>query len=216
MNEDNFKKWLFNFPQLVKIEERKLIFSLLDNVKKITGQSKEDILIAVDFNDKDKTTQKLESILTELRTVVFLKDFCFTEIKILKSKKKTPCPDISAKFHYKKFVIEVKCLTKFHSREKDIYNVYSIKNNKFIKTLLSIFEKAEKQFKQFQNSNKLLVFVLNRSPELELYTKEDLENILNNLFDKLKDKNLKGMYFGVCTGSEVNGELCNLISPKIF
>ena len=87
---------------------------LLEKVSKITKYTKEEILEKCDYIIVDTKKEKLESILAELRSVIFLNTISFKNIEILKRHKKKKNVDILASLSNDKFDIEVTCFTKEH------------------------------------------------------------------------------------------------------
>jgi len=215
MKEKQFKNWLQNYPIKLNNNQKKNILKLLNNVSKITEKPAVSILKGIDFNPSDKSIEKLEAILAELRAVAFLKNNTFQKITLLSSKKKQSYPDMIAERDGQKFVIEVACLTKKHSRKKiSKLDVYEFDDNKFVNTLKSIAKRKKEQLDVIESKKKMLVFIINRSPDLELYNLNEYKNILKNLVSEL-EWNSKKYYFAVVTGCEINGELCDLIYPAL-
>lgn len=210
----DFQKWLSNFPEKVRDKEKAAILDLIQNVKGVTQQSIEEILEGVDFRSQEKSIEKLEAILAELRTVIFLNNSNFVDIKLYSGKKKRKNPDISARWKSQQFTTEVACLTKKNSRDKiPGLDIYSIDDKKLLNTLESIAKNKKEQLDITKDEKKLLTFVVNRSPDLELHTLEDYKDILKNLVEKLKWGAI--YHFAIVTGSEINGRQCDLIYPNL-
>lgn len=201
--EQKFYQWILNFPNDVKSENCNAILNLFSNVKEITGQSSEEVLEGVDFTEADKRLEKLEAVLAELRAVMFLKNYSFTGISLLPgdASLKTRRPDILAQKDGVSFAIEVKCLTAAHSREKiPGLNIYRLDDDKFLTTLKSYTEKAKTQLDSIKSDKKMMVFVLNRAPDLQLHKKEEYQKIIQCLIGQLNWG--QEYYLGFLTGME--------------
>ncbi len=214
MNEKQFIRWLDNFREIDNFAKKHIV-NLIKKVGKITQESFDNVLKGVDFEVEEKTIEKLEAMLGELRAISFLNNIGFVDIKLLPSKKKNVNPDISAKWQGKEFVGEVACLTKKHSRKKiPELKVYGIDDDKFVNTLKTISQKKKRQLDAIKNVRKILIFIINRSPDVELHALDEYKTILKKLNSRLK-WNDENYYFAIVTGNEVNGKLCDIIYPAL-
>lgn len=205
----DFISWLDKFEVTKSNVVRSRILNLFEKVKNITNLSSEQILQGIDFDPNDKKREKLESLLSELRAVAFLHNEGFNNIILQPKRDKQKNFDISAVFNDKIFAIEVACLTEEHSRKKESgINAYKIDDSKFIRDLS---EKAKIKKLQLDVVNddcvKMLIFVINRAPELPLYNYDDYKRVLQVLNTNLGWGN--GYYLGLINGSE------DLVYPKI-
>lgn len=190
-----FCQWLSNFPNLIKDKEKRAIMKLLEDVKQVLQQEYDEILEGGDFDQNDKSIEKLEAMLAEWRSVIFLKNHNFIDIKLLPSNRKVKVPDILASFSSHSFAIEVKCLTKAHSRSKiQGIDAYSLDDDKLRNTLKTIAKSAKPQLDSKTSDNKMLIFVLNRGPDAELHTKQENKTIIEALANNLNWG--KEYYFG--------------------
>lgn len=199
-NLSDFVLWLESFPQVKNGDTQNRILKLLENVEQICSVSTKQALSGVDFDRNDCRYEKLEAIISELRSVVFLKEKGFINSRLQERCLDKKHFDISAVFANKKYAIEVACLTQKNSRAKiKGVDCYRLDEAKFIKSLKTL---ALRKKPQLETSNadhrKLLIFVINRTPERELYCLQDYGNILHSLSDLLCWGN--DYYFGVVTG----------------
>ncbi len=103
------------------------------NASKIVKMSPTDLLKNLDFQKNNKTMEKIEGLLAELRTIFWLDNFGFSDIKPLKAKKSLKSPDFKAIYKNKKAAIEVYCLTEKHEQQKDkILDCYVNTDDNFI------------------------------------------------------------------------------------
>ncbi len=112
---------LYQKTQDPRLSDDKVRSEIKEQVKKscdITSMTEDDLLKRLDFKPNDLTIEALESFLAELRSVIWLHIFGFSEIEPLQAKK-TLQPDFIAKFNGKKCVIEVFCLTETYGQKKD-------------------------------------------------------------------------------------------------
>jgi hypothetical protein len=185
------------------------IQKLIQKVSSITNQSINEIIKNSDFNKNDKSIEKLEAILSEFRSIVFLDNIGFKNIKLLKAQKKISQVDISAEIYNKKFDIEVTCLTAFHSREKTIFpdtkhSCFIFDNDKFLKTFTDKMNGKKGKINQVKkggsNKFKMIIIVLNRSPEKECYNLKEYKNIIKETY---KTINLnKNLFLGFITSNQ--------------
>lgn len=198
----NFVGWLDNFPRSKSKDTQNRILQLLKNAGHACDLDVEDLLSGVDFDPNNPTEQKLESIISELRAIVFLNEVGFKDIRPLARCAERKKADLCAQFKDQKFAIEAACLTSVHSREKmNGMDAYSLDREKFITTLRSIAEGKKSQIDADTSvQGKLVIFVINRSPERELYSREDYSAILASLSTYLDWGS--GYFFAVVTGLE--------------
>jgi DNA gyrase/topoisomerase IV subunit A len=180
----------------------KNIRKLVKNVSDITKRTEIETLKGCDFKIEDKKIEKLEAILSELRAVVFLDNFNYKNIKLLEVSKNRRRPDIYAELPNKgNFYIEVTCLTEFHSRKPNGLS-YILDNRKFKNEFLTRISAKEKQLKGIKSNYKMIIFVLNKFPEIALCNKKEYWEIIKDCYE---EKQLENNYFlGFITG--VNNE----------
>ncbi|NTV22578.1 MAG: hypothetical protein HGB03_03395 [Candidatus Yonathbacteria bacterium] len=184
--ENDFRTYIKNFS--CEKEEVEGCMKLLNNVVSIINDDISIVLRGVDFNPKDKKKEKLESILSEMRTVCFLNNKGFQEIKFISAKKNQKEVDISAKIKEKEFFIEVKCLTEEYSRPKEHYvDAYLFDDKKFFRTLDTLVCKNLEQLLQYEKEKRIFTFVFNRAPELQCCNKEYYMLSVKKLYEKYKE-----------------------------
>ena len=204
-----FIRWLESYQQAKEPAVKIGILDLFDRVKNISSTTDEGLLTGLDFDPNDTALEKLESLIAELRAAVFLHETGFTDIKLIPKMKKKKSYDISTKFGNENFIVEVACLTKTHSRKKLTgVDAYLLDTDKFKATLKDIAEKKKNQLNINGASYRaLLIFVLNRSPEVELYNFAEYRKFIESLYSQLAWG--QGYYLGFVTGTE------NFIYPTI-
>lgn len=174
------------------------IDSLLNKVSSVTAQSIDNIIICSDFKGQELSIEKLESIISELRAVVFLHNNNFLNIKLLKRFKNKPRVDIYAEKLDKNFNIEVTCLTAEHSREKNgLY--YILDDDKFLREFTSRIKSKISQLNNGVNNKKMLIFVMNRYPEKALTDEKKYREFFKKAYDQSELNN--NYYLGLVTGN---------------
>lgn len=192
----------------------------LYKASQITNFSIPVLLSRLSFKPNDKTIEALESFLAELRAIFWLKNFGFTEITPLGASNSQPQPDFTAKFNSKDCAIEVFCLTHTHQQQKDsslgVYVNFDpcFEGSKFRRDFIS---KASEKKKQLDARNdveiKILLCVVNSSPIIYLNDKKSMQSHAGCLYDKLKWGD--NYFVGLLTGANINGELTDVIYPKL-
>lgn len=212
-----FKKTKDN--RLAEDKVRLQIIRMMDEASKITKLSFSELLKRLDFKPQDLTIEALESFLAELRSIVWLRDFSFTNIVPLKAKKKNTQPDFSAQYGNKTCVVEVFCLTQKHEQQKDpSLNAYknfdpNFEGSKFGRDFISTAKDKKLQLDSMKADIKILLCVVNSQPMIRLNTKTDFENYAELLHKKLSWGN--GYYLGILTGVSANGVPSDTIFPKL-
>ena len=136
------------------------ITSLVEKTSIVTNQSTNEVIECSDFREQELSKEKLESIIAELRSVVFLDNNKFKNIKLIKSSKNKSC-DIYAENLNRKFDIEVTCLTNTYSRGKDGPS-YILDNDKFLREFTGRITTKIDQLKAGVNNYKMIIFTMNR------------------------------------------------------
>lgn len=203
MSTDNFMEIFDKFKKCVeKLGHRESIAgieSLLKSASDATGQNTENILECCDFKkDGELSIEKLEAILAEIRSINFLKNNCFINIKLLKAHKNKKRPDLYAEIATKRFDIEVTCLTNAHSRKKQ-GSVYTFRDHKFLDEFTGRITKKIAQLETGSNKFKMIIFVLNHYPEKALCNKQEYEKFIEQAYKKSQLSN--NWYLGLVTGS---------------
>lgn len=208
-NAENFIEYVKGLGKEYALNGEKGICSLLSKVAYITKQSTDDVLSGADFKKEEINIEKLEAIIAELRTVVFLNNFKFESIELIKAKKSTKSPDIECKLGNKKFCVEVTCLTAEYSRKKE-GNKYPFDNEKFKREFIERINIKNKQFELREESGKMFCFVLNKQPDLACYSKDEYIEIIKKVYNETYLN--EGYYIGFITG--LNDE--DFIYPDLF
>lgn len=205
----NFVGWLDKFPRSKSEDTQNRILKLLENAGHICNLDIESLLVGVDFDKSNLTEQKLESIISEIRAIAFLNDIGFKKIQPQARRSKQKRADLCAQYKDQRCVIEVACLTSVNSREKmKGIDAYCLDQAKFFTTLRTIAEDKKEQIDIDTSAQiRLLVFVINRSPERELYSLKDYSTVLVSFSTNLNWGS--GYFFAVVTGSE------DLIYPNL-
>ena len=208
-----------NNPSAFNGDRSEIEMDILDRLKratKITNLTFNDLLEKLDFSPNDKSLEKLESFLSELRAIFWINNFSFKQITPLKARKKRPNPDFQAYYQGKKVIIEVACITKTHEQQKDKkYKVYINWNEKFRQIIIDKANNKIRQLDSFNSKIKVLLFVINSEPIKSLNNKRDLADIIENVYQQLKWKH--PYYLGVCTGMVDldTGEINDFIYPEL-
>lgn len=177
--KEKFFEYLKSLGYQDRINE---VNKLLKKVSKITKDDEDKVLESSDFSYNDKKVARLEALIGELRVVVFLDRFNFVNIKLLKASQSGRRSDINAELSQEPFFIEVTCLTKFYSR-KSYNGIYVLDNDKFKRELKGkILNKKEQLDGKEGKYKKMIVFVLNKYPELALYQKEEYLKIVESCY----------------------------------
>jgi len=187
--ENDFRSYIKDFSY--GNQETEAAVLLLRRTAEIIKDDIHTVLEGVDFEPKDMKEEKLESIISEMRTICFLNGKGFDTIKLIPSKNK-PAPDISAKRNGENFFIEVKCLTNIHSRKKeDGLLCHSFDDEKFFRTLDGLVGNNIEQLKGYREieieTKKVFALVLNRSPELQCYSSGEYRVLIEGLYQKHKE-----------------------------
>ena len=194
------------------------IISLLEKASKITKLSIPDLLAKIYFKPNSLNIEDLEAFLAELRAIIWLNNFGFSDINPIKPKK-IPQPDFLANYQSEKSAIEVFCLTQAHQQQKDnSLNVYvnfdpQFDDSKFGRDFISRVEDKKRQLDSVNADIKLLLCVVNSQPMVNLNDKENWDKNAEFLYKKLNLEN--NYYVGILTGAVVNGKLSDTIYPKI-
>lgn len=192
---------------------RSQILNKINKACKITNLSFSDILQRLDFKPNSLTIEALESFLAELRSIFWLQDFRFIEIKPLQARKKSAQPDFTAKHRNKTCVIEVFCLTQMHEQQRDpALNVYvnfdpQSNGSKLGRDFMSATDNKKKQLDVIDADIKILLCVINLSPVVALNTNDDMSKHAKFLCEKLGWG--AGYYIGILAGGD------SVIYPEI-
>lgn len=208
-----------NYDWLVDKEARSRIWNSLQKASKITGLSLSELLARIDFKQNDLRIEALDSFLAELRSIFWLQNLGFSKITPNKAKKKTKYPDFEAQFGGKKCAIEVFCLTEKHGQKPNpVINAYVNFNpqwegSKFGRDFIAIANRKKKQLDSVDADIKFLLCVVNIEIMTSANRKKDWEKHAEFLYNKLSWGS--GYYIGILTGASVNGELTDVIFPKL-
>jgi hypothetical protein len=207
-----------NYDSLDSFGVRMNIVSLSRKACKITKLSVSDLLDKIYFKPNSLNIEDLEAFVAELRAIIWLDNFGFSDIKPIKPKK-IHQPDLLANYKGKKSAIEVFCLTQTHEQQKDkTLNVYvnfkpQFDGSKFGRDFITKSEGEKKQLDSVNADIRLLLCAVNSQPMVDLNDKEDWDKHAEFLYKKLNWGN--NYYIGILTGAVVNGELTDTIYPKI-
>jgi hypothetical protein len=197
------------------------IISLLKETSKITELSIPDLLATIYFKPNSLNIEGLEAFLSELRAIIWLNNFGFSNIRPIKAKK-DPQPDFLADYQDKKSTIEVFCLTQTHEQRPEppykdkSLNVYvnfdpEFDSSKFGRDFISKAKDKKKQLdsldKDMKIDIKILLCVVNSQSMVSLNKKDDWDKHAEYLYNKLNWGN--NYYIGILTGSG------DTIYPKI-
>jgi len=198
---------------------RRLIIDGISQTSKIIGMFSQDLLKGLDFKPKDLTIEAFEAFLAELRSIFWLRNFGFANIKPLAMSKKKQ-PDFTAKYGNKMCAIEVFCLTQKHEQQKDpVLGVYknfdpNFNDSKFGCDFIS---KANEKKKQLDSSQdfimKILLCVINSRSIINLNTSKEMKQHAKFLLNQLKWEG--NYYIGFLTGVEVNGDMTDVVYPRL-
>ncbi len=172
------------------------ITSLVEKVSSVTNQSINEVIRCSDFREQELSKEKLESIIAELRSVMFLDNNNFKNIKLIKSSK-NKSSDIYAENLNRKFDIEVTCLTNTYSRGKDGPS-YILDNDKFLREFTGRITTKIDQLKAGVNSYKMIIFTMNRYPEKALTDDKEYRELIKEAYNQSKLSN--DYYLGLLTG----------------
>lgn len=92
------------------------LFTLSSN---IVGLSPDELLLQLNFKVNDQDETRLGALFAELRSVNFLHEEGFSDIKIIKANRRGKSADFSATYHCLKFAIETTNFS-YQSEKKDI------------------------------------------------------------------------------------------------
>ena len=199
---------------------RRAIIDKVNCASEVVCMSSQDLLVRLDFKPKDKTIEALEAFLAELRSIFWLRDFGFTDIKPL-AMGKDKQPDFTSKFGNKMCAIEVFCLTQKHEQQKDsslgVYKNFdsNFAGSKFGRDFMSKANEKKKQIdsKKVAAEMKILLCVINSSSIINLDTLKEMEQHAELLFKQLKWGD--NYYVGLLTGAEINGNITDVVYPKL-
>lgn len=198
MEKDVFDIFIEHVSKLGYSSSITKVKSLIKNVSDITNQSIDEVIRCSDFKDQDLRREKLESIIAELRSVVFLDNNNFKNIKLIKSSKKKPSCDIYAENLNRKFDIEVTCLTNTYSRPKEKDRPYYIlDNDKFLREFTSRIKTKVDQLNAGVNSYKMIIFTMNHYPEKALTDEKKYRELIKKAYSQSRLGN--NYYLGLIT-----------------
>jgi len=191
---DKFLKYVSKFGYNASVVSG--VRSLVGKVSIVTSQDIDEVLISSDFRESEFSKEKLESIIAELRSVMFLKNNNFQNIKLIRGSKTKSC-DIYAENGHEKFDVEVTCLTATHSRGKNGLS-YVFDDDKFLREFTDRINSKLNQLNAGISNHKMLVFVVNRYPEIALTNGQEYEKLIRVAYEQ---SSLASKYYlGLVTG----------------
>lgn len=164
---------------------------------KIVSLSPDDLLKKLDFQSKDLSPERIESLLGELDTIHFLDKKGFTNITPIRAKP-TKSPDFSAERNGDDFLIEVVTSIYFASR---------IFHDSIVKWATSRLQNDDKLSQLNTGSagyKKLFVCILNSSGAVALNTRSDYLEMLKEIWEEVGS--IQNLYIAIVTGRTAIGE----------
>jgi len=175
----------------------------------ITNLTPDVLLQKIDFNKRDLSIERIESILGELRTILFLSETGFSDITPIRGTKDKSA-DFHAYYNDLHFSIEVATLIRYSTRTSND-SVIAWAKSKLIdeKKLIQLNNTAL----EFNADNKLFVCVIN-SRIINLNTHSDFIEIAKEIWEFTgKDPSL---YIAIITGRvDINNISDNCIYPDL-
>lgn len=173
----------------------------------ITGLCPDEILTAIDFQLNDLSKARIESLLGELRSIHFLKNFGFSEITPIQASRGIKTPDFSANFKTVPFYIEVATLISTSERATPEGCVEWAKMKLINKGKLEQLSAPEGEYK------KLFIMVIN-SIGLQIFeNKESYLMILKEIKEGIDYPD--DLFCGILTGRNSNGIEDDCIYPPL-
>jgi hypothetical protein len=167
------KEWA---QRIIKPSCLKAIEGLFNKACTITGCFPHELLNGIDFNKNDLTKEKLESLLAELRTIIWINSLGMRKIRPL-SQKQNRFVDLIAEHKNVNCGIEVFCAP-------EDYNRYPGHTKKSCDLVDYFVKKGVEKKQQLDNSGcdlKLLVLVLNASPAIQLMNRDEYIELLTSV-----------------------------------
>ena len=170
-------------------------FEVLDQrflaCSKIVSLSPDDLLKKLDFQLKDLSPERIESLLGELRTINFLDNNGFTNITPIRANS-TKSPDFSAGKNGDKFLIEV---------ATSIYFAPRTFHDSVVKWATSRVQNDDKLSQMKTDSNvykNLFVCILNSSGAVVLNKRSDYLKMLKEIWEGVGS--IQNLYIAIVTG----------------
>ena len=170
-------------------------FEVLDSQFKsgaeIVSLSPDDLLKKLDFNRKDLSPERIESLLGELRTIHFLHNNGFTDIVPIRATSKRS-PDFTAKKNGVDFQIEV--ATSIHSAPRTFHDSVV----KWATAKLKNDNKLSQMNSGSSESHKMFVCILNSSGAVALNEHSDYINMVKHVWEALGS--IPNLHIAIVTG----------------
>lgn len=175
------------------------VLEMLKEASKITALSLHGLLMGLDFAPTDKSVEKLESLLAELRSVFWLRNFMFSKIVPIRKYKKQRKADIFAQYQSRSVAIEVFCLTETHEQREDPeIGGFIDCNSKFTEDFIVKANKKKAQLDEGKKDIEILLCVVNSFPIKTLKVKSNFVSFLEDVHKELNWG--KSYYVGILTG----------------
>ena len=170
-------------------------FEVLDRqfsaCSKIVSLSPDDLLKKLDFQSKDLSPERIESLLGELRTIHFLDNNGFTNITPIRANS-TKSPDFSAEKNGDNFLIEV--VTSIYFAPRNFHNT-------IVKLAISRLQNDDKLSQMNTGSaiyKNLFVCILNSLGAVALNKRSDYLIMLKEIWEKVGS--IQNLYIAIVTG----------------
>lgn len=180
---------------------------------KITNLSPQDVIDRTDINLEQFTSEKLESAFAELRTIIYLDDCGFSDIKPLKSENTTEA-DLMACHDGVKFAIEVRCFVDEIKEEE--YMKIEWKKREIEEVIKNRFKQKKKQLirtgEKYNCEKKMLCLVINTPSRVALNDQKDFKSILESVYKV--EGYPPDTHFAIITGRKnIHGVIDDVIYP---
>ena len=186
-SESQFHTAMINHPEKT--------FEVLDyqfkSGSEIVSLSPDDLLKKLDFNRKDLSPERIESLLGELRTIHFLHNNGFTDIIPIRASSKRS-PDFSARRNGVDFQIEV--ATSINSAPRIFHDSVV----KWATAKLKNDDKLSQMNSGSSESYKMFVCILNSSGAVALNEHSDYINMLKHVWEELGS--IQNLHIAIVTG----------------
>ena len=157
----------------------------------IVSLSPDDLLKKLDFNRKDLSPERIESLLGELRTIHFLHNNGFIDIVPIRATSKRS-PDFSAKRNVVDFQIEV--ATSIHSAPRIFHDSVV----KWATAKLKNDDKLSQMNSGSSESHKMFVCILNSLSAVALNEHSDYINMVKHVWKELGS--IPNLHIAIVTG----------------
>jgi len=186
-------------------------FEVLDSQFKsgseIVSLSPDDLLKKLDFNRKDLSPERIESLLGELRTIHFLHNNGFTDIIPIRASSKRS-PDFSARRNGVDFQIEV--ATSINSALRIFHDSVV----KWATAKLKNDDKLSQMNSGSSASHKMFVCILNSSGAVALNEHSDYINMVKHVWEELGS--IQNLHIAIVTGrSSLREGIDDCVYPSI-